>query len=97
MIKKKSSKTVGHKTNRLLVGKIISRSEIKINVNIHRIDYLGRHHRQEPSGGGRSVCSVLGVQRNLGYGILGDVEKERRGMGVQVGHFGSEGRFIGRA
>jgi len=59
--------------------------------------FLGRHHRQEPSGGGRGVRSVFGVQRDMGYRILGDVEATGRGIGVQVGHFGSEGRFIGRA
>lgn len=60
-------------------------------------DCLGRHHRQEPSGGGRGLRSVFGVQCDMGYRILRDVEKERRGIGVQVGHFGSKGRFIGRA
>lgn len=59
--------------------------------------FLGRHHRQEPSGRGCGLRSVFGVQCDMGYRILGDMEKERRGIGVQVGHFGSEGRFIGRA
>lgn len=61
------------------------------------ISSTDRHHRQESSGRGRSLRTFLGVQRNLGHRLFGNVEKKGRRIGLQVGYFGSKRRPTCRA
>lgn len=61
------------------------------------LTYADRHHRQESSGRRRGLCTFLGLQRNLGHRLFGNLEKKGRRIGLQVGHFGSKRRPTCRA
>lgn len=61
------------------------------------LTYADRHHRQESSGRRRGLCTFLGLQRNLGHRLFGNLEKKGRRISLQVGHFGSKRRPTCRA